>query len=102
MVAQLNESTVSRTAIWLTYSTQFGVCRETIRRYIARDTFPEIAERRPRLSILDPWKPHVRPRWDEDCHNDYPLWQGIKTQGYRGLCTFLSAWVRTYGNQQYH
>jgi len=88
-IVALHQAGVSIRAI----STQLGVCRHTVRRYIAADSFPEIAKRRPRPSILDPWKPYLRQRWDEGCHNGRRLWREIKAQGYRGSRTLLSAWV---------
>jgi transposase len=74
-------------------SQQLGVDRHTIRRYIAADAFPEIAKRRPRPSVLDPWKPYLRQRWDEGCHNGSRLWREIQAQGYQGSRSLLSAWI---------
>ena len=88
-VIALHQRGVSIRAI----SQQVGVDRRTIRRYIAADTFPEIAKRRPRPSILDPWKPYLRQRWDEGCHNGRRLWLEIKAQGYQGSRSLLSAWI---------
>jgi transposase len=76
-------------------SERLGVDRRTVRRYVAADVFPEIAKRRPRPSILDPWKPYLRQRWDEGCHNGSRLYREIKAQGYQGSRTLLSAWVAT-------
>jgi transposase len=77
-------------------SERFGVDRRTVRRYVAADVFPEIAKRRPRPSILDPWKPYLRQRWDEGCHNGSRLYREIKMQGYQGSRTLLSAWLATH------
>lgn len=74
-------------------SQQVGIDRRTIRRYIAADAFPEIARRRPRPSILDPWKPYLCQRWKEGCRNGRRLWLEIKAQGYQGARTLLSAWI---------
>jgi len=88
-VVTLRQRGVSISAI----SERLGVDRRTVRRYVAADTFPEIAQRRPRPSILDPWKPYLRQRWAEGCHNGSRLWREIKAQGYHGSRAVLSAWV---------
>ena len=88
-VVALHQRGVSIRAI----SQQVGVDRRTIRRYIAADTFPEIAKRRPRPSILDPWKPYLHQRWNEGCHNGHRLWLEIKAQGYQGSRSLVSSWI---------
>jgi transposase len=88
-VIALRQRGVSLRAI----SEQLGVDRRTVRRYMAADAFPEIAKRKPRPSLLDPWKPYLRQRWDEGCHNGSRLLSEIKSQGYRGSRSLLRAWV---------
>jgi transposase len=88
-VVALRQCGVSMRAI----SEQLGLDRRTVRRYVRADAFPEIAERQPRPSILDPWKPCLRQRWDEGCHNGSRLLSEIKSQGYRGSRALLGTWV---------
>lgn len=72
---------------------QVGVARATVYRYLAADSFPELAKRQPAPSILDPWAPYLRQRWDAGCHNGSRLWREIQAQGYRGSRGPLSDWV---------
>jgi len=88
-VVALRQRGVSLRAI----AQQLGLDRRTVRRYVHADAFPEIAERRPRPSVLDPWKPYLRQRWEEGCHNGSRLLSEIKSQGYRGSRSLVGAWV---------
>jgi transposase len=67
--------------------------RRTVRRYINADAFPEIARRKPKRSILDPWKPYLRERWDQGCHNGSRLLREIRAQGYRGSRGLVNDWL---------
>ena len=56
---------------------QMGIGRHTIRRYLATGTFPEITQRRQTPSILDPFEPYLRQRWQAGCHNAMQLYREI-------------------------
>lgn len=46
---------------------QVGISRNTVRRYLQTETFPEQGLRRKRPSRLDPYLPYLRERWEEGC-----------------------------------
>jgi transposase len=71
-----------------------GMSREAVRRYAHADSFPE--RRRPprKPSMLDPFEPYLRKRWQEGCRNASQLWREIKKQGYPGTPKRVLEWAR--------
>jgi transposase len=65
----------------------------TVRRYLHAAAFPEIAQRRPAPSILDPFRAYLLARWQAGCHNGLQLWREIGARGYLGSRSLLSRWV---------
>ena len=63
---------------------QTGLDRKTVRKFIHAPTFPERQAPAKRASILDPYKPYLRQRWDEGCHTAVRLWREIQPLGYQG------------------
>jgi transposase len=72
---------------------QMGMARRTVRRYLASGTFPEIAQRRPMPSILDPFETYLRQRWQAGGHNAMQLYREIRAQGYPGSRPLVSRWA---------
>ena len=68
---------------------QLGISRNTVRRYLQAETFPEQGLRRKRPSRLDPYLPYVRKRWEAGCQNAAQLYRELKDRGYRGSHTLL-------------
>jgi transposase len=65
--------------------------RETIRRFLRAEEFPEIASARrgQRGSILNPYKHYIFQRWQQGCRNSVQLSDEIKTRGYTGSTSHL-------------
>jgi transposase len=65
--------------------------RETIRRFLRAEEFPEMASGRrgQRGSILNPYKPYILQRWQQGCRNSVQLYDEIKTRGYSGSTSLL-------------
>ena len=65
--------------------------RETIRRFLRAEEFPEIvsARRGQRGSILNPYKPYIFQRWQQGCRNSVQLYDEIKARGYSGSTSLL-------------
>src|SRR5205807_10403716 len=65
--------------------------RETIRRFLRAEEFPEIASARrgQRGSILNQYKPYIFQRWQQGCRNSVQLYDEIKTRGYSGSTSLL-------------
>jgi len=79
-----------------TIARQVGISRNTVRSYLAAETFPEQGLRSKRRSLLDPYLPYLRERWQAGCQNAAQLQQEIEARGYRGshsiVRTLLSDW----------
>src|SRR5437667_271698 len=65
--------------------------RETIRRFLRAEEFPEMASARrgQRGSILNPYKAYIFQRWQQGCRNSVQLSDEIKTGGYSGSTSLL-------------
>jgi transposase len=72
---------------------QMGMGRQTVRRYLATGTFPEITPRRRMPSLLDKFEPYLLQRWQAGCHNATQLYREIQAQGYSGSRPLVSRWA---------
>jgi transposase len=63
-----------------------GISRPTVRRFLAAEQFPErlAGPTRPRQSIVAPYLPLLRERWQAGCHNGRQLFREAKARGYAG------------------
>jgi len=60
-----------------------GLSHHTVKRYLQATAFPERAPRTTRhADLLDPYKPYLRRRWSEGCHNGLQLFREIQERGY--------------------
>lgn len=76
-----------------TIARQLRMSRETVRRYIQADGFPETSKRRKRRSILDPYLPYLKQRWMTGCRNGVQLYREIQKKGYSGSRPLVSRWA---------
>lgn len=61
-----------------------GISRPTVRRFLAAEQFPErhsSPKRRHRQSIVAPYLPFLRERWQAGCHNGRQLFREAKARG---------------------
>jgi transposase len=72
---------------------QLGLGRQTVRRYLEADTFPEMAQRQKQASLLDQYLPYLKQRWTEGCHNGSQLYREIHKQGYAGSKSLVGHWA---------
>ena len=63
-----------------------GISRPTVRRFLAAEQFPErlSGPKRQRQSIVMPYLPFLRERWQAGCHNGRQLFREAKARGYTG------------------
>lgn len=63
-----------------------GISRPTVRRFLAAEQFPErlSGPKRSRQSIVTPYLPFLRERWQAGCHNGRQLFREAKARGYTG------------------
>ncbi len=62
------------------------ISRPTVRRFLAAEQFPErlSGPKRQRQSIVAPYLPFLRQRWEAGCHNGRQLFREAKARGYSG------------------
>jgi len=63
---------------------QLGMGRHTIRTFIQTGAFPERRTRAPRTTLLSPFDPYLRERWNAGCQHVPTLWKELKARGFSG------------------
>jgi len=58
--------------------------QRTIQRWIATGTIPYARQKRPRASLLDPYKTCLLKRWQQGCHSGAQLARELCAKGYNG------------------
>jgi len=76
-------------------STELGLSRMTVRRFLHSGEFPE-RSRRPSQTALAPFQSYLQKRWSQGCHNAAQLWRELRQQGYRGQRTRVKEFVRVW------
>jgi transposase len=72
-----------------TIAQQVGLSRNTVRRYVRAECFPEHAARRHRWRHLARFEAFLRERWNAGEQNAAALFRAIRAQGYRGSASTL-------------
>jgi transposase len=73
---------------------QMGISRQTVRRLVRADQFPEHGVRRPRRRKLDPFVPVLREQLAAGNDNGAALWRLLRDQhGYSGSRSQVTPWV---------
>jgi transposase len=76
-----------------------GIGRNTVRRFLRAEGFPERQPRRPGRTFLTPYEPYLRERWDAGCHNIAALWREVRARGYAGGYSALYAHLVRWRDQ---
>ena len=83
---------------------QLHLSRGCVHRYVTAERFPERALPGKRRSLLDPYLPYLRQRWEQGCHNGRQLTFEIEAQGFRGSASlvrqFLGDWRADFPARQ--
>jgi transposase len=79
-VRTLHQQLVSQREI----ARRLSLSRNTVRKFLQAETFPERSRSPYRGSILDPYKPYLLERWKSGCWNGAQLLEEIKKLGYTG------------------
>lgn len=69
------------------------ISRQTVRHYLASDTFPEYSRHPRQPSLLDPYVAYLQQRWDEGCHHNQRLYEEIRALGFAGSIRPLVQWT---------
>lgn len=73
---------------------QLDLSRQTVRRNLHADQFPEMGQRSPSPSKLDPHLPYLREQLAAGNDNALALWRELRDHyGYAGSRTLVSIWV---------
>lgn len=75
---------------------QLRIGRRVVRQYLAAPSFPERAPNRPRRTVLTPYEPYLRVRWEAGCQNAAALWRELRAQGFTGTESFVRQQVRRW------
>jgi transposase len=79
-VGTLHQQLVSQREI----ARRLSLSRNTVRKFLQAETFPERSPRPYRSSLLDAYKPYILERWKAGCWNGMQLLDEIKQRGYTG------------------
>ena len=74
-------------------SRRLKIGRETVRRFLRAESFPERSKPTRKARLLDPHKPYLLNRWQEGCWNGTQLYYEIKERGYRGSNSYLRRFI---------
>jgi transposase len=69
------------------------ISRQTVRKYMASDVFPEVARPPRQQSILDPYVAYLHERWEAGCHDNRQLLQALREHGYAGSVRPIVQWT---------
>jgi transposase len=72
---------------------ELQISRQTVRKYMASDTFPEMARSARQKSLLDPYVAYLQARWDAGQHDNRQLLQELRERGYRGSVRPIVQWT---------
>jgi transposase len=76
------------------------ISRQTVRRFVRAESFPERNKAPRKASLLDPYKPYLLSRWQQGCWNGAQLFEEIKTRGYSGSAPLLRRFLRELRTKQ--
>jgi transposase len=74
-----------------------GMAERTVREWLSRGDVPYSRPRKPRSSLLDPYKTSLLERWHQGCHNGAPLERELRAKGYKGSQKAISRSLATLG-----
>jgi transposase len=79
---------------------ELGVCRRTVRKYLAADHPPAYRKRSSRRTKLAPYLSYMHQRWQEGCHSARRLYGELVSRGYRGSESQVRATVGPWRSRQ--
>jgi transposase len=76
-----------------------SLSRNTVRKFLRAETFPERSPRAYRASILDPYKPYILQRWKAGCWNGSQLYSQVQARGYTGSVALFGLFISSVRKQ---
>lgn len=93
-VKQLSSEGLNLSAI----ARQLGMHRETVRRFMRADSYPEKAPAFRKPSKVAPFAEYLKERWSEGCYNARQLLRELREKGYTGCLASLRRYLQTWRN----
>ena len=78
---------------------RLSLSRNTVRKFLRVETFPERSPRAYRASILDPYKPYILERWQAGCWNGSQLYSEVQARGYTGSVALFRLFISSVRKQ---
>jgi transposase len=78
------------------------LARNTVRRYLHAEGFPERQPRRPRPTLLTPHEAYLQQRWLAGCTNATALWRELQTRGFTGGRSIVRGHVSRWRRHRAH
>ena len=72
---------------------QLHLSRQTVRKYLVSDVFPDYGPTQRRRSQLDPYVAYLQERWESGCHDSRQLWRELRQRGFPGSLRMVWLWV---------
>ncbi|MEO8397475.1 MAG: ISL3 family transposase [Chloroflexota bacterium] len=72
---------------------ELNISRQTVRKYMASDLFPDYPHTKRQKSMLDPYVTYLQQRWNAGCHNTQQLWRELQSQGFSGSSRSVWQWA---------
>jgi transposase len=94
-VRALHQQSISQREI----ARRLSLSRNTVRKFLRAETFPERSARAYRASILDPYKPYILQRWQAGCWNGSQLYSEVKARGYSGSVALFRLFISSVRKQ---
>lgn len=79
---------------------ELGVCRRTVRKYLAADRPPGYRSRQSRHTKLAPYLSYMHQRWQEGCHSARRIYGELVGRGYQGSESQVRATVRPWRSKR--
>jgi transposase len=74
---------------------QVGMAQRTVRGWLSRGDLPYSDPRRPRASLIDPYKTYLLARWHQGCRKGSQLERELRAKGYKGSQRVMYRYLAT-------
>lgn len=88
-VRALHQQAVSQREI----ARRLHLSRQTVRKFLVSESFPERSRAAYQGSILDPYKPYILERWKAGCWNGSQLYSEVQARGYAGSVALFRLFI---------
>jgi transposase len=94
-VRALHQQAISQREI----ARRLHLSRQTVRKFLVAESFPERSRSAHQGSILDPYKPYILERWKAGCWNGSQLYAEVKARGYTGSVALFRLFMSSVRKQ---